>query len=250
MHKKVTHIFRMADLVGLMLILFSVFLEWYSFQIYNFDNNLVVSWSYYLFSEWRTPFSTSSPLNEAMKPITATIPFIINILLIFGILASGYILLVKNIDRAHNLRNYTKYAYVNIFMMLLVGYYVVICPLLYLAPYNLYFPLLSIKNYELELIYFYSIGPGYLLQLISFPLIFPYSVFYHKTVLIFIHEERGPEKILQATITSSQEYIDFDRYIAEEELKNGLTDKKSPLTTNKQEDGINPILTTFMEGKK
>ena len=40
MHKKVTHIFRMADLVGLMLILFSVFLEWYSFQIYNFDNNL------------------------------------------------------------------------------------------------------------------------------------------------------------------------------------------------------------------
>jgi len=248
MRKKATYIFRTLSLVGLILAFFSVFLEWYSFQVYDFNNHIIASWSYYLFSEWQTPFSTTSAFNEAMKPSTAiTIPLILNIVFIAAIIASGYVLLVKNIDQAENLRKYTKFAYLNIFVMLLVAYYIIICPLLYLAPSKLYFPLLSIRNYEEQGIYCYSIGLGYLVQLFSFLLIFPYTVFYYKTILTFIHEEQSHEKLLQATIINSQEPVHLDRYIAEEELKRG---ERTETTQDEQEKAINPILTTFIEGKK
>jgi hypothetical protein len=169
---------------------------------------------------------------------------------IVAIIVSGYVLLVKNIDQAEDLGRYNKYAYINIFLMLLVGYYVVICPLLYLAPYNYYFPLLRVRNCEEQLIYVYSIGPGYLLQLFSFPLIFPYTVFYYRTILTFIHERRAPEKLFQATILNSQEPVKLDRYIAEEELKKGLSSDINHEEKISHNEEVNPILTTFMEGKK
>jgi len=125
----------------------------------------------------------------------------------------------------------------------LIGYYVIVCPVMYLVPNELYFPLLSIRDYDLEVIRVYSIGSGYILQLISFPLIFPYSAFYYKTISSFIQQERAPEKMLQKTIQDSQEFLDLDKYIAKEEL-NQERDIGMP------EDEVNPILTTFMEGRK
>jgi len=223
MDRNVTHIFRLVALVGLVLLFFSIFIEWYSFQVYDFNNDHVVSWSYYFFTEWKTPFTTM--LNFLMKPENATVPFLVNYILVSGILASGYVVLVKSIDHAETIKNYTKFAYINIFVVLLVGYYLVICPILYLVPNELYFPFLSVRNYELELFYIYSVGPGYILQLISFPLIFPYSIFYYKTASTFIKQEREPEKIVQKTIKESQELIDLDKYIAEEELRLDLGDQ-------------------------
>lgn len=250
MERKSTNTFRVMSLVGLILLFFSMFLEWYSFQIVNFENTLVVSWSYYLFSEWQTPFSSTSTLNEAMKPNITTIPFFLNVIFIGAIIASGYVILGRNIDQAEDLGKYNKFAYLNIFLMLLVGFYVIICPLFYLAPYHYYFPLLSIKNYEEQLIYIYSIGPGYLLQLFSFLLIFPYTVFYYKTTATFIHEQRAPEKLLHTIILNSQEAINLDRFIAEEELKKGLLLDSGQEGQISQEEEVNRILTTFLEGKK
>ncbi len=243
MEQKTTYIFRLVNLIGLIMLFFSIFLEWYSFQMYDFENNLLVSWSYYFFTAWQTPFSTSSSLNTLMKPESASIPFMINIILIIAILAAGYVILFKNIDQAKTIRNYNKYAYINIFLLLLIGYYVIVCPVMYLVPNELYFPLLSIRDYDLEVIRVYSIGSGYILQLISFPLIFPYSAFYYKTISSFIQQERAPEKMLQKTIQDSQEFLDLDKYIAKEEL-NQERDIGMP------EDEVNPILTTFMEGRK
>ncbi|MFX1419968.1 MAG: hypothetical protein ACFE9N_13700 [Promethearchaeota archaeon] len=243
MRQTASHIFRLVALIGLILLFFSIFLEWYSFQIYDFNNDLVVSWSYYFLTEWQTPFTSSSILNSVMRPDSATIPLVINYVLIGGILASSYVIVVKNINHAEAIKNYTKFAYINIFVVLLVGYYLIISPILYLVPNELYFPFLSIRNYELELFYVYSVGPGYILQLISFPLIFPYSIFYYRTTNAFIQQEREPEKLIQKIIEDSQELIDLDKYIAEEEphLK---------LDTPISESDVESILTTFGEGRK
>ncbi|MFX0021530.1 MAG: hypothetical protein ACFE9S_04340 [Candidatus Hermodarchaeota archaeon] len=242
MRSKITHSFRTIYFIGLVLLFFSLFLEWYSFQIYNFDNELLVSWSYHFFSGWITPFSDNAPLNEALKPVNSSIPFIINILLIIVLVASGYIVILKNVDQAKNIKSYNKYGYVNGFLLLLVAYYLIMCPVMYLIPNELYYPLLNVRNYDAGLIKWYAIGPSYILQLISFPLIFPYSVFYFKTVSKFIQQERAPNKIFHRMIQDSQELLDLDQYIAEEELNQDF-DSKTP------KEDINNILTTFIEGK-
>jgi hypothetical protein len=179
-----------------------------------------------------------------MEPENATVPIIINIILIIVILAAGYVVLLKDVENADNIRNYNKFAYILIFVILLTGFYTIVCPIMYLAPNELYFPMLTVRDYDLEYLYIYSIGIGYILQLISFPLIFPYSVFYYKTVSSFIQEERSSEKILQNAIQTSQEPIDLDRFIAEEELE----DKQIPIVSMEEE--VNPILTEYMEEKK
>jgi hypothetical protein len=242
MKSKIAQSFRIIYFIGLILLFFSLFLDWYSFEIYDFENELVVSWSYYFFIGWVTPFSESSPLNEAMKPENVSIPFIVNILLFIALIASGYIVILKNVDQATNIKSYNKYGYVNGFLLFLIAYYIIICPVMYLIPNELYYPLLNIRNYDSELIKWYTIGPSYILQVISFPLIFPYSVFYFKTISKFIQHERTPEKIFHRMIQKSQELLDLDQYIAEEQLK-----KECDSQTTKED--INNILTTFIEGK-
>jgi len=191
---------------------------------------------------WVTPVSGSSPLNDALKPENVSIPFIVNILMLIALLASGYIVILKNVDNATDINSYNKYSYVNGFLLLLIVYYVIICPIMYLIPNELYYPLLNIRNYDLGLIKWYTIGPSYFLQLISFPLIFPYSIFYFKTVSKFIQQKRSPEKVFHRLIQGSQEPLDLDQYIAEEELNQEFDAQAS-------KDDINNILTTFIEGQ-
>jgi hypothetical protein len=230
-------------LAGLVLLFLSLFLEWYSFQMYDFSNDLVVSWSYYFFNGWRTPFSTSSTLNDIKRPDNALIPITINIVMIIAIILSGYVVLFKNIDQAVKIRSYYKYAYINGFLVLLVMYYLIICPIMYFIPNGLYFPLLNINDYDLEFIHLYAIGPGYILQLLAFSLVFPYSIFYFKTINTFIQQERTPEKMLVRQIANSQEPLDLDKYIAEEDLKQELNSQES-------ENDTNNLITTFIEVKK
>ena len=218
MNVKTNHIFRTTFLVGLIFLFFSVFLEWYYFQMFDLNNNLIVSWNYNLFFGWTTPFSSDFTLNGVMKPKSTTVPLITNILFVSSIIVSAYVVLFKDVNQAIKVNNYSKYAYINGFALLIVTFYIIIVPIIYLIPYELYFPLLNIRNYDVGFIFLYTIGPGYILQLISFPLIFPYSVFYYRTVTIFRQEEHTPEKIVNNVIESVQEPLDLDKFIAEEEL--------------------------------
>ncbi|MFX0039577.1 MAG: hypothetical protein ACFFCY_04955 [Promethearchaeota archaeon] len=241
--KTTTYFFRLIYITGLLMLFLSLFLEWYSFKVVDFKNTLLVSWSYYFFTSWGTPFSADSPINSLMKPENIPIPFLINLILIIALLAAGYVALFKNIDQAKMIKNYNKYAYVNLFLMLLIGYYIIVCPIMYLFPNGLYFPLLSVRDYDLEYIYLFAIGSGYILQIISFVFIFPYSVFYYKTTSSFIQQERTPDKLLEKTIQDSQESIDLDKYIAEEQLIQSKTMKVS-------NEEVNTILSAFVGGRR
>ena len=108
MRLRIINSFRILYLIGLVFLFFSLFLDWYTFQMYDFNNNLIVSWSYYFFTGWQSPFTTSFTLNEVMMPKNASIPFTINIVTIITIILSGYVVLFKNIDQAMRIKSYNK----------------------------------------------------------------------------------------------------------------------------------------------
>ncbi|GAH14221.1 unnamed protein product, partial [marine sediment metagenome] len=95
--------------------------------------------------------------------------------------------------------------------------HIVIFPIIYLIPQELYFPSLVDINNDLAMKLSYSISYGYILQIIGFLLVFPYSLHYYLTVSQFEKQENTPENRISSYIENVQESIDFDKYIAEEE---------------------------------
>lgn len=211
--------FRVLFLIGLILLLFSVFLQWYSFQIYNLDHELLVSWDYTMFSGWNTPLVYSSFFNESMKPINNGSPLMFTILLAGGIILSGYVILFHDIENAINPDSCYKFGYLLAFVVAVIFVYICIFPALYIISNNLMFPFFTVVNNDAGLISYYSIGPGYLLQLITFPLLFPYCFFYIATIRKFKQQDNTPEKKVEKLIIKSQDILDLDKLIAEEELK-------------------------------
>ena len=74
--------FRIVFLIGLSITFISMFLDWYSFIAYDDQNNLIVSWTYHLFLDWQSVFSSTAIFNEGYKPRNSSIPILINVILI------------------------------------------------------------------------------------------------------------------------------------------------------------------------
>ncbi len=221
MKNKIVTSFKTLFIVGLILLFFSFFFDWYSYQIYD-STGLVVSWNYNLFVAWSTPLANTSEysFNLLKRPENELIPITVSVLLISTIIISVYHILFESIDEKTSLgKKYMFFAYVNGFLLILNLCYVVIFPVIYLTPQKLYFPLVFIEDYTDGLTYMYAFGAGYVLQIISFVLIFPYSVFYFKTIRTFGQKERTPDRIISKIIQDNQEPLDLDKYIAEEQLK-------------------------------
>ncbi len=155
-----------------------------------------------------------------MRPKNELIPITVSVLLISTIIISVYHVFFENIDEKTSLgAKNIFFAYMNGFLLILNFCYVVVFPVMYLQPQNLHFPLMFIEDYTDGYNYMYAFGAGYVLQIISFVLLFPYSVFYLKVIRTFGQEEKTPEKIISKIIQDSQEPLDLDKYIAEEQLK-------------------------------
>jgi hypothetical protein len=222
LNNKVTLEFRILFLIGCAVLVCSLFLDWYSFQIFNLDNELICLWDYYIFFGWKTPILEDSTFNTMMRPETALIPLGLNVILIIIMLLSGYIILFKDVEKSTNIRKYYKFGYILAFLVILVFFYVIICPFLYLISYGLYFPLYKIIDVEQGFVFFYTVKLGYFLQLTSFPLLFPYCIFYFSTINNFIQQEKSPDNKVNEIIRQCREEIDLDKMIAEEELKHQL----------------------------
>ena len=221
--------FKVIYLIGLILLFTSLFLEWYSFQAYTSDNKLIGFWSYNLFTEWSTMISGDQHFNNKIKPNNLSIPIEISILFIFSIIASGYSVLFKDLEQNVELDKLYPYAYLNFLLISLNLYYIFVFPIFYLLPNKLYFPFLLVKDRESGVDYYYSIGPGYVLQIIGFIMIFPYILFYYFTINSFKSEQQSPKNVIQRYIQQVQEPLDLDSLIAKEELKlkfNDRTDKE------------------------
>ena len=244
MNTKIIQNFRIIVLVCLIILFLSIFFNWYSFQVLSINNEILASWEYYIFTEWITPFSGESSLNEALRPENLRIPLVINILFLAMIILSGYIVLFKDFEQADSLNSHIYNRYILGFLLLLNFFYIIFFPIIYLYPHKMYFPFLQIMDYEATIKYTYAIGPGYLMQLIVFPFICPYIIFYIRTITNFQQERKSIEKSLDKVIERVQEPLDIDKLIAQEELKQKFSDNKAHL-----DDMINSNLTSFLEGE-
>jgi len=224
---KVKQTFKALFLIGIVLLFISLFLEWYSCKVFDINNDLISSWDYNLFSGWNTPLSDAFTLNRVFKPDNLNLSPIIHIVLICICVLCVYIALVKDVDQSvsppQKLKNYS---FINFFLLLLVGFYVLVFPVAYLLSNNLYFPYLKYEDVQANITYVYSLSVGYYFQLFALILIFPYILFYYQTITTFEREEHTMEKAIVKYIEKNQEPLDLDKFIAEEELRHKIGQKK------------------------
>lgn len=223
---KVKQIFKALFLVGIIFLFISLFLNWYSYQVYDINNDLIASWNYNLFTGWNTPLSDTFTLNKLFRPDNLNLSPIIHILLICVCVLCVYIALIKDVDQLISPQRLKNYSFMNFFLLLLVGFYVLIFPIAYLLSNNLYFPYLKYEDIQANITYVYSLNIGYYFQLIALILIFPYILFYYQTITTFEREEHTMEKAIVKYIEKNQEPLDLDKFIAEEELRQKVGQKE------------------------
>lgn len=208
--------FKIVFIAGTIIIFISLFVDWYTFQMFH-NGILTVSWNYNIFFEWSTRFPSGISINESYKPENLGVPPILNFLFIGAIIFSIYTTLFKDLEQSEDLSSLKKYSIGFVCLIALSLFYIVIFPVLYLISNEFYFPSLVDNDLDLAMKFSYFISYGYILQLIGFLLVFPYSMHYYITITQFERQENTPEKRIASYIDKMQEQIDFDRYIAEEE---------------------------------
>jgi len=236
---KAVSLFKITFIAGLILLFLSMFVEWYSFQIYSLENELLVSWQYNIFKDWSTILS-SSQLNLVLRPNDLSISLPLNIIFTGSLILSGYVILFKDMERVNPISICRPYSYVLGMTLLLNMFYVIIFPVMYLIPQELYFPFIKIIDLEQNFIYLFSIDLGYIFQVIAFMLIFPFPIYYYHITHKYDNEE---ENYVKSLIQEAQEPIDLDKWIAQEQLKLQNSGK------NIQEEDLNILIKTFIEGE-
>jgi len=236
--------FKMIFLIGLTLLFVSLFVDWYSFYAVNSEGQIVISWSYHLFSEWRTIFAPDAVYNEFYHPENASLPVYIHIIFTMLILIAAYSVLFKDVENTTELHKLRRYGYLEICLLLLNLFYLVIFPVMYLLPNELYYPFVMYTNNELELLFVYNIGMGYVLQSIGFTLTFAYSIFYYQTVMKFERERTSPQKMIESFIQTVKEPLDLDKFIAEEQVR---TERPKTPSKPKPKSKVDQIYTEFLE---
>jgi hypothetical protein len=208
---------KIAFFAGALLLFISLFLEWYTFQVFDETRTLIASWKYNLLFEWDTPFSSGNSTNEMYHPLNLEVPLVITILFIGTLLASMFAVLFKDTSSPSSPTSLRKYSYMPLSLVIITIFYIVGFPIMYLLPNELYFPGLTNSDTDLEYTFSYSISLGYILQLCGFVLIFSYSLYYYTTITALEKSESKPHVQIDRIIHHVQERLDLDKYIAEEE---------------------------------
>ena len=210
-------VYKILFVIGLVLGFASVFLDWYYLQGISESGDTVVYWIYNALFDWSTPFSKGALFNEVYKPKNATMPIAIVIVFIITLFLSAYSVLFHDVERGDNLLKVKRFNFVNLTLVTLIGFFVLIFPLFFLLPNGLYYPFLLYYDYELEVTFYFSIGPGYFFQIISFGFSFPYALFNLSVINTFEREQSSVENTINRYIGSVREELDLDKLIAREE---------------------------------
>ncbi len=227
--------YKIIFIIGLLFGFASVFLDWYYLQGVNDSGEVVMYWIYSALFDWSTAFSQGAVINEFYEPKNSSIPIAIVIAFLVVIFLSVYSTLFLDTERKDNLPKLKSFGFVNLFLVTLIGFFVLIYPLFFLLPNGLYYPFLVYYNYELEITLSYSLGPGYFFQLISFACTFPYAMFNHSVINTFEKEQSSVENKINQYINSVREDLDLDKLIAREEFKIESKDSLKEASTPKSE---------------
>ena len=211
--------YKIIFLVGLILGFASVFLDWYYLQGVLDSGATIMSWFYNPLFGWSTPFGEGNMFNESYRPQNATMPVVIVLVLIVAVFLSAYSTLFHDVEKGDNLLKVKRFSFITLLLIVLIGFFVLIFPLFFLLPNNLYYPIMVYYDSVLELTLYYSIGPGYWLQVISFGCTFPYALFNLSVINSFEKEQFAPAEVIKSYIEKMKEGFDLDKFIAQEELE-------------------------------
>jgi hypothetical protein len=213
---------------GLLLGFTSLFLDWYYLQAVNEFGETVMYWVYNAIFDWSTRFSQGATFNQRFEPKNSSMPIAIIATFVVAMLLSAYSALFHDVERDDSFVKVKRFNFITLFLVTLIGFFVVIYPLFFLLPNELYYPFLLYRDYDLGVVFSYSVGPGYVLQAVSFACTFPYALFNHSVINSFEKESASPEKIVSQYIEKARDDLDIDRLIAREEyLVDSENDPKS-----------------------
>lgn len=211
--------YKVFFLIGLFFSFASVFLDWYYLQGVFVSGETVMSWIYNTLFGWSTPFAEGNLFNESFKPQNVNMPVAIVIVFIVAIFFSAYSTIFHDVEKGDNLVKVKRFSFITISLVTLIGFFVLVFPLFFLLPNGLYYPLMVYHDYELELAFYYSIGPGYWFQVISFGCTFPYALFNQSVLSTFEKEKFAPAEVIKSYIENAKEQFDLDKLIAQEEFE-------------------------------
>ncbi|MFX1500392.1 MAG: hypothetical protein ACFFDH_05440 [Promethearchaeota archaeon] len=224
------YLFKIGLFIGLILLITSLFFEWYNFRIVDENQTIIASWKFNIFFEWYSSIPNSVETNELYKPSALSFPWLVNIILIVVIIMSGYISISDNFENNKVTEKTRHHSEIYIVLLSLNFFYYWCFPVVFLFPNELLFPYLKYEDFSTGYTYFYAIGPGYICNIVAFILIFPYAFFF-----IYTTSQYKKESTLtsQENIHRSKDFnppLNLDQLIILEQEKYDSTFKKSEKT--------------------
>jgi hypothetical protein len=199
---------------GLVMAFISLFLDWYYFKAYK-SGALITDWSFNILLGWKTSFIVDINSNDTLGPVDSMEVFMMGMMFIIIIAICGFGVIMKDVEITNSIEKSKPYIYLNIFLIMLNGYFIAIMPCMFLFLNDLYFPFVIIEELKTEITRSYCIGPAYLMQLASFIAMFPHVLLSVLTMSRFIAEQGAPEVIMMKRLEESREEIPLDKFIAE-----------------------------------
>ena len=243
---KIRFSLRIFHIIGLTLGFISLFVDWYYFQAANGASELYIDWAYHLFMGWYSPTELDNSIHNEFRPITGEIPIYITVLFIIFLAFSVYTVCIKDAESS-TLSPLGTYAFSNLGYILILVFYVLIFPILYLLPNGEHwsaswgvYPYVLWNNSNLNFICI--VGPGYFLQMCALMCSIPYTLNYYH--IIRTYEEESSINSLQSKLKEIQTDLDLDKLIAEEEIALKL------LSETPEEDMIGQVYQQFLLNKK
>ena len=235
--------YKIIFLFGLIISFASVFLDWYYLQGVLDSGATIMSWVYNALFGWSTPFTEGNMFNESYKPQNATMPVVIVFVLIVVVFLSTYSTLFHDVEKGDNILKVKRFSFITLLLIVLIGFFVLIFPLFFLLPNDLYYPIMVYYDSELGLTLHYSIGPGYWLQVISFGCTFPYALFNLSVINAFEKEQSAPAEVIKSYIENMKEGFNLDKLIAQEELE---VESRQLKQKNKPKNNVEQIYEEFL----
>ena len=212
--EKIEKVFKILFLFGIGLVITSFFFEWY-YYAYNI-NGISTIWSFNIVVGWICLTN-----NSENYPGIVEIDLMFLLLYIFIIFLTVSIFIYISLEQQLINKSdfYRKVKNLNyIFPIYLVFNFGLLMFFLYnLFQANLYFPFLKLHIITEKSETLYSLGPGYVLHIISFIFMFPFSIKLLQIPRKFKLKDFKIEN--DSLIEKHSKNIDFEKIIAKEKIK-------------------------------
>lgn len=212
--EKSDNLFKILFIIGLGVIIISLFLDWYIYS-YSIDSYFI-SWSFNLFDGWRCLTEQTSVIPALLD---MNLMYLMIYLFLFVILTAVFVYFCFNSTLFEKKSYFEKIKSLSYIFLLFLLYnaFILISFFNSLIEAYLYFPFLELVVIPENSKTIYSLGTGFYFNIISFVLIFPYSVFVFTIPYKFKRE--APEISIDETVKENSEQIDLDKIIQEVRIK-------------------------------